>query len=146
VKGEQRVEKYRFLEHTADAKFQAYGATLEEAFAHAALATVTLMWDWKKIENKIERKVDVEGKDLKQLLVSFLEEILYLLDSKNFLTGVAEKVSVKQNGNRYVLKALFKGDIFSDKYEIYGEVKAITYNEMKIEDRNGFMVQVVVDL
>ncbi len=116
------MEKYRFLEHTADAKFQAFGETLEEAFSHAALATATLMWDWKKIENKIERKVDVEGKDLKQLLVNFLEEILYLLDSKNFLTGLAEKVSVKQEGNRYVLKALFKGDIFSDKYEIYGEV------------------------
>ena len=140
------MEKYRFLEHTADAKFQAYGATLEEAFTHAALATVTLMWDWKKIENKIEQKVDVEGIDLKQLLASFLEEILYLLDSENFLTGGAEKVSVKQDGNRYVLKTLFKGDVFSDKYEVYGEVKAITYNEMKIEDRNGFMVQVVVDM
>jgi SHS2 domain-containing protein len=146
VKGESRVEKYRFFEHTADAKFQAYGATLEEAFAHAVLATVTLMWDWKKIENKTERKVEVEGKDLKQLLASFLEEILYLLDSKNFLTGVAEKISVKQDGSRYVLKALFKGDIFSDKYEIYGDVKAITYSEMKIEDKNGFMVQVVVDM
>jgi len=140
------VEKYRFLEHTADAKFQAYGSTLEEAFTHAALATVSLMWDWKKIENKRERKVEVEGKDLKQLLASFLEEILYLLDSENFLTGGTEKLSVKQDGNRYLLKTLFKGDVFSDKYEIYGEVKAITYNEMKIEDRNGFMVQVVVDL
>jgi len=146
VKGESRVEKYKFLEHTADAKFQAYGATLEEVFANAVLATVTLMWDWKKIEKKFERNVEVEGKDLKQLLASFLEEILYLLDSKNFLTGVAEKVSVKQDGSRYMLKALFKGDIYSDKYEIYGDVKAITYNEMKIEDRNGFMVQVVVDM
>jgi len=140
------VEKYRFLEHTADAKFQAYGATLEEVFANAALATVTLMWDWKKIEKKIVRNVKVEGKDLKQLLVSFLEEILYLLDSRNFLTSAAENVRVEQDGSRYVLKALFKGDIYSDKYEIYGDVKAITYNEMKIEDRNGFIVQVVVDM
>jgi len=146
VKGESRVEKYRFLEHTADAKFQAYGATLEEVFANAALATVTLMWDWKKIEKKIVRNVKVEGKDLKQLLVSFLEEILYLLDSRNFLTSAAENVRVEQDGSRYVLKALFKGDIYSDKYEIYGDVKAITYNEMKIEDRNGFIVQVVVDM
>ena len=140
------MEKYRFLEHTADAKFQAYGATLEEVFANAALATVTLMWDWKKIEKKIVRNVKVEGKDLKQLLVSFLEEILYLLDSRNFLTSAAENVRVEQDGSRYVLKALFKGDIYSDKYEIYGDVKAITYNEMKIEDRNGFIVQVVVDM
>ena len=28
-------ERFRYLEHTADAKFQAFGATLEEAFAEA---------------------------------------------------------------------------------------------------------------
>ncbi len=27
------MEKYKFLEHTADSKFQAYGKDLEEAFA-----------------------------------------------------------------------------------------------------------------
>ena len=47
-------------------------------------------------------------------------------------------------GSGFIAKNLI--EYFSDKYEIYGEVKAITYNEMKIEDRNGFMVQVVVDM
>ncbi|MGB2763781.1 MAG: archease, partial [Candidatus Aminicenantaceae bacterium] len=37
--GELKVERYRFLEHTSDAKFQAFGNTLEEAFCNAALAT-----------------------------------------------------------------------------------------------------------
>ena len=30
--------KYKFLEHTADVKFRAYGNGLEEAFSNAALA------------------------------------------------------------------------------------------------------------
>jgi SHS2 domain-containing protein len=37
------MERYRFLRHTADAKFQAFGTTLEEAFINAALATASLM-------------------------------------------------------------------------------------------------------
>ena len=140
------MEKFRFLRHTADAKFQAFGTTLEETFTNAALATVSLMWDWEKIEKKIVHKVEVGGKDLKQLLISFLEEIIYLLDSKMFLLGSAEKVRIEKKGSRYVLKALFKGDKYSDKYKIYGDVKAITYNEMKIENKDRFMVQVVVDV
>lgn len=140
------MERYRFLDHTADAKFQAFGNTLEEAFCNAALATASLMWDWEKIEKKVEHQVEVQGRDLKQLLCGFLEEIVYLLDSRSFLMGVPERVRLDKKGGLYTLKALFKGDQYSDKYEIHGDVKAITYNEMEIEDNDGFMVQVVVDI
>jgi len=140
------VEKYKFLRHTADAKFQAFGSTLEEAFINAALATASLMWAWEKIEKKIEHRVEMSGKDHKQLLIGFLEEIIYLFDSKMFLLGSPENLRIKKKGNLYILKALFKGDSYSDKYEIHGDVKAITYNEMEIEKNAHFMVQVVVDV
>ena len=140
------MERYRFLEHTADAKFQAFGSTLEEAFCNAALATASLIWDWEKIEKKIEFKVTIEGKDLKQLLNSFLEEIIYLWDTKMFLFCFAEKLRIEKKGSRYCLNALFKGDKYSEKYKIYGEAKAITYDEMEIKNKGDFLVQVVVDI
>lgn len=140
------MERYRFLEHTADAKFQAFGETLEETFCNAALATASLMWDWEKIEKNVEHPVEIEGKDLKQLLCSFLEEIIYLLDSRSFLLGCPEDIKIEKKEGRYTLKALFKGDNFNKKYTIHGDVKAITYNEMEIKSDNCFMVQVVVDV
>jgi SHS2 domain-containing protein len=140
------MERYRFLRHTADAKFQAFGTTLEEAFCNAALATASLMWDWEKIEKKIEHKIEAKGKDLKQLLSSFLEEIIYLLDSKMFLLGSLENLRIEKEERLYVLKAFFKGDEYSDKYKIHGDVKAITYNEMEIKNKDQCMVQVVVDV
>ena len=140
------MERYRFLRHTADAKFQAFGTTLEEAFVNAALATASLMWDWERIEKKIEHRIEVKGKDLKQLLSGFLEEIIYLLDSKMFLLASPENLRIEKKGSLYILKAFFKGDQYSDKYKTYGDVKAITYNEMEIEKNAHFMVQVVVDV
>ncbi len=140
------MERYRFLDHTADAKFQAFGNTLEEAFCNAALATASLMWDWERIEKKVELQVEVQGRDLKQLLCSFLEEIVYLLDSRSFLLGVPERVRLDKKGGLFTLKALFKGDEYSEKYEIHGDVKAITYDEMEIVEGDRFMVQVVVDI
>lgn len=141
-----RMEEYKFFHHTADAKFQAFGQTLEETFAHAALAVASLMWDWEKIAKNIEISVAVEGKDLEQLLVIFLEEILYLFDTRNFLLGSADNVSLEQNDGDWSLHALFRGDVCAGEYEIFGGVKAITYNEIVINDRAPFMVQVVADI
>ena len=140
------MKKYEFIAHTADAKFRAFGRTLEEAFGNAALATASLMWDWEKVEKRTKRDVKVEGKDLKQLLYSFLEEIIYLIDSEMFLLSPVDKVKIEKKGNQYYLEAFFEGDIYSDKYTIFGDVKAITYNEMEINENQPVTLQVVVDV
>ena len=62
------MERYRILPHTADGKFRAFGATLEEAFANAALAVASLMWDWTKVGTEASFRIEVRGRDLEQLL------------------------------------------------------------------------------
>lgn len=143
---QNNLRKYLFLEHTADAKFQAFGRNLEEAFANAAYATVSLMWDRRKIRKRIQKAVRVEGHDREQLLVKFLEEILFLLDSEMFLLRAAEKIQIRKEAGRYVLEGLFIGDDCGANYRPYGDVKAITYNEMEIHADDLFKVQVVVDV
>jgi SHS2 domain-containing protein len=140
------MKRYEFLDHTADAKFKAFGRTLEEAFANAALATASLMWDWGKIKKKIKHEVRTNGRDLKQLLFNFLEEIIYLLDAEMFLLGSVEMVRIQKKRNQFFLEAVFIGDKFSESYEIYGDVKAVTYNEMEIEKSRPVSIQVVVDV
>ena len=139
-------ERFCFLEHTADAKFQAYGRTLEEAFGNAALATASLMWDPGAIVREIRLPVSARGRDLEQLLVRFLEEILYLVESRFFLLGSAEGIKIEKRGAEYALEAVFWGDANSDAYETHGGVKAVTYNEMKITKNDGYTVQVVLDV
>mgnify|MGYP001131281127 CR=1 FL=1 len=138
--------KYRFLNHTADAKFQAYGNSLEEAFQNAAAATANLMWSTRKVRSRIKRKVNITGKDREQLLVKFLEEILFLLDSDDFMICSVEELSIKKEKADYALEAWFLGDKISDESEIFGSVKAVTYNDMIIEGNDHYLVQVVVDV
>ncbi len=140
------MKKYKFLRHTADAKFQAFGDTLEEAFQHAALALVSLMWDWEKVDDKIKFPVKVKGQDMKQLLVNYLEEILYLFDTRRFLLHQVDDISIQKKKGQYVLRALFRGGEYSSDTEIFGDVKAITYNEMEIKRTAPFKIQVVADV
>lgn len=140
------MKKFEYFGHTADAKFHAFGHSLEEAFCHAALAMVSLMWDCDQIEPHVEHSVSVSGRDEEQLLVSFLEEILFLLDSRMFLLKKTQRLQIGRRNGRLTLEASLVGDTLSDRYETFGEVKAVTYNEMKIVRNRAVKVQVVVDM
>jgi SHS2 domain-containing protein len=143
--------KYEFLPHQADARFRAYGQTLEEALANAALAMVSLMWEVEKVRPVKKEVIKVEASSLEQLTVKFLTEFLYLLDVKSFLLAEVESIKVEEaqkDGRKlYRLEAEVAGDSASPEYEIYGLVKAVTYNEMKIEKTDGlWLLEVVVDM
>lgn len=140
------MPRYRFLPHTADAKFQAFGRTLEEAFANAALALASLMWDWQKVSKRATQRIKVQGRDQKQLLLGFLEEVLYLFETQAFLLGSVEDLYIKKSGQGYSLQARLAGDEFSEAYSLAGDVKAITYNEMEIVQNDRVVVQVVADI
>lgn len=136
--------KYKFLEHTADVKFQAYGKTIEEAFENAAMALKETILKGKKIKikNKIKKAFVVEGGDDEKFLYNFLEEFLYLLDAEDFLFN---KVRLK-----FLKIRRLEAEVWGDKasnYKFSNDVKAVTYNEMYVKkDKNKYIVQVVLDV
>lgn len=143
------MDRYRILPHTADGKFEAFGRTLEEAFGNAALALASLMWDWSKIEPKLEHAVRVEAMDREQLLVKFLGEVIYLFETRQFLLGRVSRLEIRPHFEGLVLEAALSGERLSSGHELYGDVKAVTYHELTIEDDRPdgpFRLQVVVDM
>jgi len=134
--------KYKFLKHTADIKFQAFGSTLESAFENSALAMANSMYSGKVLP-KIKKIIKVKGKDLESLLYNFLEEILFLLDSTNFFIS---KIKIKINQKDNILVAELYGDN-AKNYKIGLDVKAVTYNEMFIKKiKSQWICQVVIDV
>lgn len=139
--------KYKFLKHTADAKFQAFGKNLEEAFSNAAIAMFEVIIKTKKIEKNITKKITIEAKDKESLLYKWLEEMLYLLDTEFFVLNSVKNMKIKKEEKKYILKAEITGDTYKEKYERHGAVKAVTYEEMFIkEEKNKVTLQVVLDI
>ena len=141
--------KYKYLPHTADTKFRAFGKDLEEAFTNAALAMTNVMVDTSKVEGKTTKKIKAEGDDLQALLYNFLEQFLILLDAENFFLAMVKKIKIDKvkNGGGYDLTAEVTGDD-AGKYETIGpQVKAVTYNDMVVDvEKDNCVVQVVVDI
>tara|TARA_Y100000034_G_scaffold29323_2_gene35339 strand:+ start:5885 stop:6310 length:426 start_codon:yes stop_codon:yes gene_type:complete len=141
------MEKYKFLEHTADAKFQAFGKTLDEAFSNAALAMFSVMFETDKIKPKVTKKIEVKADNQESLLYNFLEELLFLLDAETFFLHKVIGLKISKANGKFVLFAEVVGDTDLQGYAIHGEVKAVTYNEMFVKkQKEQFVVQVVVDL
>ena len=137
------MEKFKFLEHTADIKFQAFGKNIEEAFENSALAMFNSMFEGK-VNKKKNFKINVKGKDFENLLYNFLEELLFLFDSERFFLASIENIKIDKEN--FKLNAEVFGDS-AENYEIHLDIKAVTYNEMFVKkDKGGWTAQVVVDV
>lgn len=132
------MEKYEYLEHTADAKFRAYGKNLEEQFSNGAEAMFNVIVDTQEVKNTISKNIKVNGKDEKSLLFNFLDELLFLFHTDFFVFKRVKKIKIKNNE----LEAEVVGDE-SKNYEYRTDIKAITYNEMEITKN---YIQAVVDV
>lgn len=140
------MKRYEFMPHTGEAKFRAYGRTLGEAFGNAALALASLMYEPGLVDCTESREVSVSGGDLQRLLLGFLEEVLFLAETGTFLTAGFDSVEIEKSAEGFGLAAELGGTSSTEGTEFHGEVKAITYSEMMVEQGESPFVQVVVDV
>ena len=146
AKAATQKRKYLFLPHTADAKFRAFGKTLEKRFENAALAMSSVMFDSSKIQPSLKKEISVKGADLKALLYNWLEELLYLIDAKGFILNSVKQLKIKKEKRGFSLVAAVAGDKYKTAYDKVAtgtDVKAVTYQQMEIASS---YVQVVVDV
>ncbi|MBN2422729.1 archease [Candidatus Woesearchaeota archaeon] len=140
------MKKFRYLPHTADAKFRAFGSSLEEAFVNSALAMFNIICNTDSVKPEMKKIIRISAKKKESLLYDFLEELLFLLDTEGFLLNKTEKLKITEKDNEFSLGCTVYGDNYK-KYKVKGNIKSITYNDMFIkEDNNEFMIQAVVDL
>lgn len=137
-------KKFEFLEHTADLKFRSYGKTLEECFSNAALALSSSLANLSNVAEKEEVTISLESDSLEMLLHDFLSEILFLFDT-SLLILKKFQVNISEKDGKYELAAKCWGEkLNQEKHEIVGEIKAITYHDMKLEKINDMWVAEVL--
>ncbi len=134
--------KFRFLKHTADVKFRAFGKNTEKVFENSALAMKESICGKINVKEAKERIIRVKGTDFESLLYKFLEEIIYLLDTGGFLISKVREIKIKD----FKLTAKISGD-WAIRYKFTNSVKAVTYNEMFIKhEKDKWISQVVLDV
>lgn len=137
------MARIEFLDHTADAMFRVTAETLEEAFSGAARALTQIITD-DKVKPVSKEFISVRSKSVEGLLYDFLQELVFLFDTKGFLLSKVNNLVIKKSGD-YMLKSVVTGNK-AINYEIKDHVKAITYNHLVVKQDHKVIIQVVVDL
>lgn len=120
---------HEYVDHTADVGIHAWGDTLEEAYAEAALALVAYMVETERAEALGAARLVVEGETRERLLFRLLDEVLDLLQSK--LT-VITRAEVRFEGPDRLI-ADVEGEAWSqEKHGHIHEVKAITFHDLHV--------------
>ena len=136
---------YRYLEHVTDAFVEVTGKTLEEAFENAGMAVIDTMVNLKSIDEKSEKKINVNGKDLSDLLYNWLEAIIILTITEGF---VARRFVVELTKKEdYELKANLIGEELDfKKHQFKVEIKSPTFHLMEIKHEKEVVMRFLLDL
>ncbi|MGQ9509743.1 MAG: archease [Thermodesulfobacteriota bacterium] len=138
------MKRFEFLDHTADIGLVIYGEDLKNLFENAGEAFFDLITDIRKVRKRIERKIEIGSETLERLMVDWLSELLYLHDVESLLFSQFQVESVGESG----LKAKAWGEPYEEgRHLIKTEVKAVTYHQIQVKEKNGFWkAQVILDL
>lgn len=122
--------RFELLDHTADILVKAYGKTLEECFANAALAMFDQMVDVSTIKPVGEVELMIEGSEKEELLFDLLSELLYLHDVDRVVLASFD-VSFTEMG----LSCLAKGEKLDlERHSPKTEIKAVTFHLLEVDE------------
>lgn len=120
------MRKYEVLEHKADLKIRVFGRTKEELFLNAVLGMQDCMKpEIARSEQKVKRVIEVTSPDEAALLVDFLSEVLYLVQTSREVYDKAEFIEFSETK--------IKAELSGKKAASFGEdIKAVTHHGLDI--------------
>jgi SHS2 domain-containing protein len=121
-----------------------YGGSLPELFEHAAQAFFHVLTDRKRVRGREARAFHLEANGLEELLVDWLNEFLYLFDTRSLLFRRFQVQEVDEHH----LKATAWGEALDEgRHPIKTLIKAVTFHQLQVRQEEGvWKAQLIFDL
>jgi SHS2 domain-containing protein len=135
---------YKIVEHTADIGVEVVSPDRNGVFTAAALAMFDIMFGLDTIDQKDRRRVSVSGDGPEELLVAWLNELLYVYAvEKLVFSGIAE-ADLRDTS----FSALALGEALDPgRHRVEVEIKAATYHEVMLRQKGGrWTARVIFDI
>lgn len=146
-------KRYVAMDYLSDVLIRAYGKSIKELFENTAEGMFSLITDLKNIKKTIEKKIEISAGEKigpEDLLIIWLEKILYLNEVNGLIFSEFKIIDLINNESESRISALLKGEkINLKKHEIFLQIKAPTYHNLFIKQDNEagiFTVDIVFDV
>lgn len=137
-----RPKRFEYFEHPADIGLRIYGKNLPSLFENAAIALYDVLKPSVNYESQQYReKITLSSQTIEELLVSFLNEILFLSTKRHL---IFQKFFINIDCSENNLQCKMTG---KQIFDIKREVKAVTYHRIRISRKAGYFVtDIVLDI
>ncbi len=139
------VKQYELIDHTADIGIRVAGRDLEELFVRAAEAMFDVMVASKpNLTSSINVPVDVTAHTQDELLVKWLQELLYVFDTRHLVLSSFYIDKLTDTA----LSGVAKGMKFDElRHEVKHQIKAVTYHKLSVEKKSDvWCARIVFDI
>jgi SHS2 domain-containing protein len=138
------MKRYEQFSHTADIGVRVYGRDMKELFENAAFAMFDIIADLENLSGDTVETFELEASDSEELLVAWLDELLYKFYTKQL---IFYKFQVEElTENRLRAKA-FARPVGANRNRLKTEIKAATYGGLKIKKSGeGCEVEIIFDV
>lgn len=134
---------WELVDHTADVMVRAFGASREQVFEQAALATCSLIYDATTVRAIERYAIELGAPDEELLLAAWLNELLFLIEARHVVFARFEVESVGGGATRAAspevrLCAAAVGEIFDGRrHAVRSVVKAATLRGLSLRQVEG---------
>lgn len=128
---------YRFIDHTADIGIRVVSKDLKTLFADAAHALIDIMGAWCAQGSESEN-ISVEGIDREDILVRWLQELLYLIEVKDLRISHVDVVRIGLKDMTGVITGSYTSKVLKQ------EIKAVTYHNLEIAEVDNHVEATII--
>jgi SHS2 domain-containing protein len=136
---------YKYLEHSTDAFIEVKAKNLEEAFSVAGKSVVETIIDLKNIQEIEEKNINVNGRNLLNLLYNWLEEIVTITITDGFAIKNFS-VNIKKNVGYEIISKISGEKLDLKKHNFKVEIKSPTFHLMEIKENDEVTMRYLLDL
>lgn len=142
------ASQHRFIDHTADIAVELIADSFEELIIEALISFNEAVFNTMDICNneKVE-EINLTESDREKLLVSFLNEINFILTVKKWASKCIYDISIITKDDIFNLFGKLKVCNLNADIELKEEIKSVTYHQMEIKEESGkLFTRIVFDI
>lgn len=135
---------HKFLDHTADIAVEitadSFGEIIKESLV--VFNSITIESPLPQADSVVT--ISLVGSEREELLVSFLNEINFLLSVNKWVTLEITYLNCTMNDGKWFLQCDLTGCTLPGNSHLKEEIKSVTYHQMEIKELNGKLYTKIV--
>jgi SHS2 domain-containing protein len=139
---------FSYMDHTGDVGVEIEADSLEDLLVDASKAFADILTDPSLIEARETVKLSVQALDPTELLLHWLEELLYLFDTRGLLaTPKKLTISTNRDGTLRLDAEIVGEEIDPSRHPVRVQIKAVTYHCLEVRQQGDrWLGRVIFDI